>query len=112
MKGPVALDQDGELRLGDGQGGFFEGFKGDVRVDLFKGGKEAAEKDDLMIVAALRRGAVRGDVGSVGVVVAGGSEPVETELLQVVLGDWRHWLILQISSQNNGLTNKAIAHIL
>ena len=73
--------------LGDGEGGFFEGGEGEVRVDFLQGGEQAAGEDNLQIVATLRGVAVTGEVGAVGVAVATGAEPIEAELFEVVFGN-------------------------
>ena len=87
VEGAVVVDQHRGFGLGDGLCGFFEGGEGDVRVDLLQGGEQAAGQHYLLIVAALRRIAIMGDVGAVGVDVAAGAEPVEAELFELVFGD-------------------------
>ena len=87
VKGTVVVDQYRGFGFGDGLGGFFEGGEGDVRVDLLQGGEQAAGQNNLLVVAALRRVAIMGDVGAVGVVVAAGAEPVEADLFELVFGD-------------------------
>ena len=74
----------GDSGLVTDMGGFFEGGKGDVRVDLLQSSEQAAGQDNLPVVTAFRRVAVVGDVGAVGVVVAAGAEPVEAEFFKLV----------------------------
>ena len=81
------MNQHRRFGLGDGLGGFFESGEGDVRVDTLQSGEQATGQDHLQVVAALRRVAVKGDVGAVGVAVALRTEPVEAELFELVFGD-------------------------
>lgn len=71
-----------------------------MRVDLLKGGKQAAGQHHLLVVPPFRGLAITGEVRSVSGVVAPGLEPVETELFLVVFSDLGHKAVPLISFSN------------
>lgn len=87
MEGAVVVDQHRVFGFGDGLCGFFEGGEGDVRVDLLQGGDQATRQDNLQVVATFRGVAVVGDIGTEGVIVTSGAEPVEADLFEFVFSD-------------------------